>query len=60
MGPALLVHNWSSFFIMDYFPSSYSQNKANHSLSVLLDGRLIEVTKMGKLSLGQQKGGCGR
>ena len=24
MGPALLVHNQSSFFIVDYFPSSYS------------------------------------
>ena len=51
-----------ALLVSDCFPSSYLQNKANLSLlkAWFFYGRLIEVRKIGKLSMEQQKDGRNR
>ena len=56
MGAALLVHNGHHLLSLTVFVYHILNMKPNLVCHEVLDGRLIEVTTMGKLSLGRQKG----
>ena len=60
MRPALLVHNQLSLSISQCIFIHHILKEEANKVYQVLDGCLIEVTTIGELSLGRQKGGCSR